>query len=293
MDQDTVTNPTDGSDAPEIDTEVTQQADDTKTAGLMDADELDPDFVDVPQDDDLEDVDWEGARYRIPKALKPAIMMNADYTRKTQELADHRRSLDGERERFNQQVKSQQESFEDRVQLALVDRQLQQFQKIDWDKLQADDYEKAQSLWRNYQMTKDARNELAGRLRDRDQRQAFETQQATAKRLEEGHAVLTREIPNWSPETAKQLTAFGVSSLGFSAQELSGVSDPRYVKTLYLAQLGQKWLDKQRAAARTRQPQGKPVSQVGTGRARAGKDEDSMSTEEWMDHERKRTLKKA
>ena len=42
------------------------------------------------QDDDSEEVEHEGQKYRIPKALKSALMMNADYTRKTQEVAEQR-----------------------------------------------------------------------------------------------------------------------------------------------------------------------------------------------------------
>lgn len=46
------------------------------------------------QEDDLEEVEHSGKKYRIPKELKPALMLQADYTRKTQEAAEARRAFD-------------------------------------------------------------------------------------------------------------------------------------------------------------------------------------------------------
>jgi hypothetical protein len=36
------------------------------------------------------EIEYEGSRYQVPKALEPALMKNADYTQKTQELAKQR-----------------------------------------------------------------------------------------------------------------------------------------------------------------------------------------------------------
>lgn len=48
--------------------------------------------------DELEEVEFGGRTYQAPKGLKPALMMQADYTRKTQELAEARRMLQADRE---------------------------------------------------------------------------------------------------------------------------------------------------------------------------------------------------
>src|SRR5215216_3195421 len=48
--------------------------------------------------DEFEDVDFAGKQYRLPKELKSALMMQADYTRKTQDVAEQRKALEGERE---------------------------------------------------------------------------------------------------------------------------------------------------------------------------------------------------
>ena len=40
-----------------------------------------------PEDDDSEEIDWNGKKFKGPKGLKDGLMMQADYTRKTQEVA--------------------------------------------------------------------------------------------------------------------------------------------------------------------------------------------------------------
>src|SRR4051794_25376107 len=44
--------------------------------------------------DETEEVERGGKTYRVPKALKGELMMHADYTRKTQEVAATRRALE-------------------------------------------------------------------------------------------------------------------------------------------------------------------------------------------------------
>src|SRR5216683_4865345 len=47
---------------------------------------------------DLAELEWDGAKYQVPMKLKDAFMRNEDYTRKTQELAEQRKSVDQLRE---------------------------------------------------------------------------------------------------------------------------------------------------------------------------------------------------
>jgi hypothetical protein len=47
-----------------------------------------------------EEIEHEGRKYLVPKALKPLLLMQADYTRKTQEVAEQRRAVMAERLRI-------------------------------------------------------------------------------------------------------------------------------------------------------------------------------------------------
>ena len=58
-----------------------------------------PDEESEPEDD-TEEVDYEGKKYRVPKDIKDALLRQSDYTRKTQELAEHRNQVSATIERL-------------------------------------------------------------------------------------------------------------------------------------------------------------------------------------------------
>lgn len=234
------------------------------------------------QDDDSEEVEHEGQKYRIPKALKSALMMNADYTRKTQELADLRRSAETERTRYQQ---ASAEHVQALAAVHSIDQQLNQFQQVNWQQLSDEDPIQAQKLWMQYTQLKDSRQQIAGQVQQMEQQRAFETQQATAKRIEEGQAILKRDIPNWGPDTARQINDFAAKEFGFQPQELAQVIDPRVVKILHAAMVGTQLVKKQQEGAKSGANQAadiKPVTRVGGNNAPARRDMHSMPIGDWM-----------
>jgi hypothetical protein len=61
--------------------------------------ELDDDGNPIPDDaeaatEETEEVEHEGKKYAIPKAVKPLLMFQQDYTKKTQDVADLRRTVE-------------------------------------------------------------------------------------------------------------------------------------------------------------------------------------------------------
>lgn len=259
--------------------EVADDADDTEAEEAEGEDEETSEA-----DDDTDEVEVDGVKYRVPKALKGAFMMNADYTRKTQEVADQRKALEEQQQKFRQQAEAHQQSLRDHAKLVSLDEQLEQFGKVNWNALEADDPLRAQSLWRQYQQVKDARQNLAGELAHREQQRALETQRERAKRLEEGQEVLRREIKGWGPDLAREVSEFGMS-MGLTKAEVASLDDPRAVKILHAAMVGHKILSKQMAQAKKpAAPDAKPVPKVGKGTAPTVKNPERMSTDEWMRH---------
>lgn len=240
-------------------------------------------------EDEAEEVEHDGQKYRIPKALKPALMMNADYTRKTQELAEHRRT-------WEQQRTQQAESFEalrsEHVQVATLESQVQAYEKYDWtaayqQAAESDDPMGAQarlnSAYMQYQNLRNSLGEAKASLSQKEQARAIEQQRETAKQIEEGQAVLQRDIPGWSPELAVKLSEFG-QSIGYSKADMDGVFDTRQVKLLHLAYLGQQTSQKQTAAKRQEKVAAvTPAKTVGA-RASGYKPglDDSLPVDEWM-----------
>lgn len=233
----------------------------------------------------LEDVEHEGRRYQVPKALKDAFLRHADYTRKTQELAEQRRAVEAQ---ASEHIEAEHHRLAGYARLMAVDDQLQAYEQIDWNSLESQDPVRAQRLWREYSQLKDGRAELTGQIQDFEAQRAFETQRQAARRIEDGHQQLSREIKDWSPQLATKLSDFGQRAFGFSASELDAVDDPRMIKVLHLAWLGDQTLKTQAAQGRLSATQAaRPASKVGAN-APAGRNPDRMSTSEWMAFERER-----
>ncbi len=198
----------------------------------------------------------------MPRALRDAFLRQADYTRKTQELADQRRGLEQQSARLKAVHDADLEGY---ARLVAVNDEVQAYERLDWDAIERQDPLKAQSMWRQYTQLKDGRSALADHLRQLQDQRTFDTQRETARRVEEGHSILARDIQGWSPDLASKLSDFGQREFGFSADEIGGVIDPRMVKVLHLAFLGRQVQQKQAAARKAEAVQAAhPIRQVGS-----------------------------
>jgi hypothetical protein len=225
-------------------------------------------------DTDLEEVEHEGEKYRIPKKLKSAMMFQADYTRKTQEIAEMRKALAAERRQVQEQAKHSASQFDDVVALRHADKMIEQYNRLDWNALEREDFVQAQARFRELQQWKDYRaskaSEISGKLR---QTATIERQQM-AKQLAESSEVVRRDIPGWGPELAKTLTDFAKSDLGLTDEQLDRYAlDPGAVKTLHRA-----YLHSQASKAATAKPPAQPITPLTVVRKSAP----SQSSVDWQ-----------
>lgn len=111
-----------------------------------------------------------------------------------------------------------------------------------------------------------------------------------SERLEAAHAELARDIEGWSPELAADIAAWG-QARGFTPEELAAVDDPREVKVLHMAMIGERALAEQAHARRF--GDFRPPIQVG-GHGHAGHlPNDKHSVEAWMQARHSQLRKKA
>lgn len=245
----------------------------------------------APDEAEIE-VEHEGRVYRVPEALKGAFLRHADYTRKTQEIAEQRRALEGERRAAEERAAREQARVRDYGRLAALDAAVGEYEDYDWDLWFQQNPDQAEADWARYQQTLQVRDQVGADLHARERLSALEAQREHATRLEQGHAELARDIEGWSPALARELAVFG-QSLGFSPEELSAVTDPRAVKVLHAAWKGAQALKTQTAGRELERAQAfRPVRQVG-GAASAPRDPARMSTAEWMRWRSEQTRRKA
>ena len=100
--------------------------DETVEEAIEDSQESLDDQLDdeAPEEDDSEELEHDGQKYKLPKALKPLLMMQADYTQKTQALAEQRKAFEAEAAQKQQLM---QQNIQEVAQIVNIDQQLQQY----------------------------------------------------------------------------------------------------------------------------------------------------------------------
>jgi hypothetical protein len=244
-------------------------------------------------EEETSEIEVDGKRFALPKAVAEKLtserMMNADYTQKTQALADQRRQFEAQ---SAQQQKMHQEYVQDYAKVVAIDDQLARYANIDWQQAVATDPQNAILLQQEQRALEIQRAQAVQSVTQKQQQFALEQQQASAKQAQDAVAYVQREIPNWSNERDMQLLKFG-QDLGLNHQELMPVliKHPQLFKVLHQAELYSQ-LEKKQAAKPRPGVAAAPVTRVGAARAATPKDPSKMSDAEWyrqrQDKQRKR-----
>lgn len=232
--------------------------------------------------DDAEEVEYEGNKYKVPKAIAPALLRQADYTKKTQEVAELRRATETEKVRIAEEAKAFQEDRQEHVQAYALWQQLEQFKNVNWQQLDQEDPLQAQQLFRQYTLLRDAHRDVVGKLQSKQQQRKSVADAEMAKLRDQTRAHLAKAIPNWSPKAEQELTEYAVKS-GYKAEEVKAAldSDARPFTFLHKAMLWDQHVEKTRKAATQTAP-AEPVKPVGQNRSVPQGLHDNLSVGEWM-----------
>lgn len=292
MADETETNPVEGDDESLLGTGVEGEA----TEPQLD-DDGNPVEPEEPVEDDTEEVERDGQKYRVPKALKAELLMHADYTRKTQELAEQRRALETQRAQAQTEDKEAAELratvIAEERRVATLDAEIAKYREVtpaQWAAWKAQDPLAADQALFHYQNLRETRSEVAQAIQagktslsEKEATTLAQQRDVHAKQLQEGQAVLARDIKDWGPELAGKLAMFAEKEFGLSAQELAGITDPRAIKILHRAMTSTQAAKTKQVAERTQAAAAvKPTPRVtGTAAPVKGLD-DRLSDAEWM-----------
>jgi hypothetical protein len=186
-------------------------------------------------DADLFELEWEGAKYSVPAKLKDGFMRNEDYTRKTQELSEQRKSLEQSRELANQ---SQLESAfnasvaDEMREIALRDAYLSRVKGIDWAAMNTD-----QMLRQKHEIDviKEERDNLKQSVSDKRAKFSDDMKAKFSELRAKSRELAAKSIPGFSEETDKEIRKAAASE-GLTDQEIDNVLlDPRSAKILWKA----------------------------------------------------------
>jgi hypothetical protein len=237
--------------------------------------------ADAEPEPGLAEVEIDGKTYKLPPELKDGFLRQADYTRKTQEVAEIRKAAEATLQAVTTvtQVERQAE-----VAIAVIDMQIADYQSIDWDAWEESDPVAANREWRKYTQIKDARQAAVAQHQQASQQRTLIQQQETARLLEQGQRELAAKIPNWNRETAAKLAEHASANYGFRAEELNGITDPRMIQVLNDAYQFRQASKTQQAVKKAEVQQAiKPAAKIAPGKPPARGLDDRLPTKAWIE----------
>lgn len=240
------------------------------------------------EDEEYEEVERGDKRYKIPKALKDELMMEADYRRKTQIHAEEVRRFQEKAAAFEA---ASEESLNAAAEAKIIRDRLGDIQALtdaEWQQIQAMDRQDGGNLYnkllRELNLLPQKLAEAEAKSKAMREKVIAEQSEAQTKLIEQGHAILARDIPGWGPELGAKLVEhvkeYGISES--NPKHAAAFLDPAFVR---LAHAAFKAKESQRKAVTTKKiEQVTKVTPPKTAQKAAPQSglRDDLPTDEWV-----------
>ena len=169
----------------------------------------------------------------------------AEYTRKSQVLAEQRQKTQEELEATQQERQrylSQLEQYN-----VQADKQLEEFKSVDWTKLKQEDPSEYMLKRDQYRELQDSQREVAEEQQRLVRKQQEEAQAKWQEELTRQQQIIAQRLPDWAdpekgPKLKSDIKSFAVKK-GFTEQEVNTLIDARSVDVLHKAMLYENLLD--------------------------------------------------
>lgn len=215
----------------ETDQPVEELEQEESTEEVAESDETD-EQTEGDSEDEGEEVEFEGKAYKVPKGIKEALLRQADYTKKTQEVAEQRKSVEERAQALDQQQRVMAQTFDKAVEFREAQKRLAQYEQIDWYTLAQNDPAQATQLNIAYQQLQREAQTKYGEWKQAEQQTQQLTEQNRQQMLVKAEAELRTRLPNFGPQVAEKIAKAG-KEYGITDQELNSLIDPRYVHVLH------------------------------------------------------------
>jgi hypothetical protein len=216
---------------PEDEPEETEESEDEGASPPEEGEEAEAET----QPEEFEDLVWNGQTKRVTKTeLRELAQKGFDYTQKTQELAEQRRTIEAERQALKFHQEFQQANVQAITDLRALDLAIEAASQKDWNQLKSTDPAAFMTEMMQLQNMRQQRQEVANWINNQQQ-QALQQQQA--KKLEQRQQALQRvrqKIPDYTDEVDRALDEY-VRKQGFEPWEIEQFFDDRSAVMAYKA----------------------------------------------------------
>ena len=194
-----------------------------------------------------------GKQFQVPKELEGEFLMQGDYTKKTQTVAEKAKELEQREQQLTQQAEATEAELDARATLKGVTARLAEYAKLtaaDWQHHMQTDPLGTQQARMEYDDLKAQKAELEGVVSKAAAERTDKAQQSLAKRVQETLDAAPKIIPGLTPETRaatiEKLLAFA-NSEGIPEQVLKANWSPTFLGLLHKAHIGAQAIAKQSA----------------------------------------------
>jgi len=186
-----------------------------------------------------------GEEHTIPlDELIKGYSRQSDYTRKTQELSEQRKSIEANQSQWNaevQQIQAERQQYVSALQNVIENSMgsLDQFATVDWDTLKNDNPLEYITKRDEYREAQDKVRQAQFQQQQAQQAYQQESQQNHRRVLQEEHGKLVAALPEWGEQETRQKLSGDIKeyalSQGYTTEEISSLIDHRSLMTIYKA----------------------------------------------------------
>ena len=195
--------------------------------------------------EDLYAVTINGEEHTIPlDELLKGYSRHSDYTRKTQELSEHRRQIEAHHQQWSaevQQIQTERQQYVTALQNVVENSAgaLDQFATVDWESLKNDNPLEYITKRDEFRETQDKVRQAQYQQQQAHEAHQQESQRTHTRVLQEEHGKLVEALPEWKEAESRQklgseIKAYALTQ-GYTSEEIGSLVDHRSLMTLYKA----------------------------------------------------------
>lgn len=180
---------------------------------------------------DIEEVEYEGKTFKVPKEIKDALLRQSDYTRKTQEVAEARRAVTEEAKLIKAQAEFHASIIDDIGQLRAIDSQLSQFQNLNWGQMDTDTLVRTKH---QFDQLKDVKQSILNQINQKQSDFSRKRVESLTELRKAGQNLLTQKISGFNEKSQQEIASF-LQKEGYTDAEISNIYDARQVALAWKA----------------------------------------------------------
>lgn len=227
-------------------------------------------------DSEAEEIEFDGIKFSLPKQhvqkVKDALMREADYTRKTQDISERSRVLSEQDRLFQSQQQFHRDSIDDIAQIRALDQAIAQYANVNWMGMQTDELMRTRL---QYDQLKEARETANRRLHEKWERFNRDRSEQLKKLEQAGREAASRKIQGFNDQQAKDLSDYARKS-GYNDQQIAAIFyNPLDVEMIWKAMQFDK-VAGTKGAIQNRLNKAPPISRPGPSQAQKSEGEKKL-----------------